>query len=82
MSTSQNLQAVKGELDFLVALFATNSLIPEERTKLLRQMRVLLVEMDALASTALDENKLQTVDLPCNWSTPNKTANPLEDSAL
>jgi hypothetical protein len=31
MSTSQNLQAVKGELDFLVALFATNSLIPEER---------------------------------------------------
>jgi hypothetical protein len=68
MSTCQNLQAVKDELDFLVELLATNSVITEERTKLLRQMRVLLVEMDALASTALDENKHHTVDLPCNVS--------------
>jgi hypothetical protein len=68
MSSSQNLQAVKDELDFLVELLATNCLGSEQRTKLLRHIRVLLVEMDALASTALDENKLHTVDLPCNVS--------------
>jgi hypothetical protein len=64
MPTTQNLQTIKDELDFLVELLATNCLGSEQRTKLLRHMRVLLVEMDSLASTALDENKRETIELP------------------
>jgi hypothetical protein len=86
MSTTQNLQAVKDELDFLIELLATNCLGSEQRTKLLRHVRVLLVEMDALASTALDENKQPTVDIPVtshkDSCAPKKTADPLEESAV
>jgi hypothetical protein len=66
MDTSSELNSVKEQLDTLLKRLNTHSLPATERTKLLRQMRVLLAKMDMLASSALGENKQQTVQFP--WS--------------
>jgi hypothetical protein len=66
MDTSSELNSVKEQLDTLLKRLNTHSLPATERTKLLRQMRVLLAKMDMLASSALGEHKQQTVQFP--WS--------------
>jgi len=63
MTAAENLQSVRDQLDFLVERLNTRSVDTDERTQLLHHMRVLLAEMDTLASSALLENKQDTVDL-------------------
>jgi hypothetical protein len=63
MTTAENLQSVRDQLDFLVERFNTHTLTRDDRTHLLRQMRVLLAKMDTLASSALLEHKEDTTDL-------------------
>jgi hypothetical protein len=63
MTAAENLQSVRDQLDFLVERLNTRSVGTDDRTKLLRHMRLLLAEMDTLASSALLENKQDTADL-------------------
>jgi len=63
MTTAEHLQSVRDQLDFLIERLNTHTVDTAERTPLLRQMRVLLAEMDTLASPALLENKHDTTDL-------------------
>ena len=63
MTAAENLQSVRDQLDFLVERLNTRTVCTDERTQLLHHMRVLLAEMDTLASFALLENRQDTSDL-------------------
>jgi hypothetical protein len=60
--TSERFRFVRDRLDLLVERLNNNEQGPEDRTKSLRQIRVLLAEMDMLASSALEQDT--TVSTP------------------
>jgi hypothetical protein len=54
--SSERFRCVRDQLDLLVDRLNDRDLGMEDRTKSLRQMRVLLAEMDGLASSALKQD--------------------------